>query len=294
MKKTMAEDKYNATWVSYSSISDFLKCPRAYYLKNVYKDPRTGHKIQLMTPPLALGQAVHEVLESLSSLPKEKRFDEPLVEKFEKAWQKISGEKGGFTDSKTESRYKERGRAMLERVVKNPGPLKNLAVKIKVDLPHFWLSKEDNIILCGKIDWLEYLPQEQAVHIIDFKTGRNSEEADSLQLPIYYLLAQNCQEHPVIKASYWYLDHADKPEEVSLPDLQEARAKVLKIAKRIKLARQLNHFQCPNGEDSCSACRSMEAIVRGEGKLVNVDEFKRDVYILPKASPDDRQNSIIL
>jgi len=157
----MVNDKYTATWVSHSSISDFLKCPRVYYLKNVYKDPRTGHKIQLMSPPLALGQAVHEVLESLSLLPKDTRFDKPLPERFEKAWQKISGERGGFSDKEEEERYKKRGQAMLERVVKDPGPLKNLAVKIKMDLPYFWLSKEDNIILCGKVDWLEYLPENK-------------------------------------------------------------------------------------------------------------------------------------
>ena len=62
-------DQYTAVWVSHTSISDFLQCPRAYYLKNVYKDPKTRHKIQLMSPPLALGQVVHSVLESLSILP---------------------------------------------------------------------------------------------------------------------------------------------------------------------------------------------------------------------------------
>ncbi|PIS15395.1 hypothetical protein COT63_00145 [Candidatus Shapirobacteria bacterium CG09_land_8_20_14_0_10_38_17] len=289
----VTEDEYNAVWISHSSISDFLKCPRAYFLKNVYKDPQTGHKIQLMTPPLALGQAVHEVLESLSRLPKDRRFDESLITKFEKAWQKISGEKGGFVGDEVENRYKNRGREMLERVAKNPGPFKNLAVKMKMDLPHFWLSKKDNIILCGKIDWLEYLPNKNGVHIIDFKTGRSNEESQSLQLPIYYLLAQNCQNYSVLKVSYWYLDHADEPENVSLPDLEKAREKILKIAKEIKLARQLERFECPDREEGCSACRPMEAVLRGEGRLVNVDEFNRDIYVLPQPSLDDGRESTI-
>jgi len=290
----MVNDKYTATWVSHSSISDFLKCPRAYYLKNVYKDPQTGHKIQLMTPPLALGQVVHEVLESLSRLPKDRRFDESLITKFEKAWQKISGEKGGFVGDETENQYKNRGKAMIERVVKNPGPLKNLAVKIKMNLPHFWLSEKDNIILCGKIDWLEYLPDTDSVHIIDFKTGRNNEEPKSLQLPIYYLLAQNCQGYSVVKMSYWYLDRANEPENVPLPNLETAQEKILKIAKEIKLARQLERFKCPNGEEGCSACRSMGAILRGEGRLINVDEFNRDVYILSKPSLGNGRESVVL
>ena len=58
----MAADKFTATWISHSSISDFLKCPRAYYLKNMYKDPKTGHKIQLMSPPFELGKDVDEVI----------------------------------------------------------------------------------------------------------------------------------------------------------------------------------------------------------------------------------------
>ena len=57
-------------------------------------------------------------------------------------------------------------------IEENPGPLRNLAVKIKSDLPSYWLSEEDNIMLCGKIDWLEYLKEEDAIHIIDFKTGK--------------------------------------------------------------------------------------------------------------------------
>jgi hypothetical protein len=42
------------------------------FLRNMYKDPLTGHKVTVVTPPLSLGAAVHEVVESLSSLPTEK------------------------------------------------------------------------------------------------------------------------------------------------------------------------------------------------------------------------------
>jgi len=279
----MVNDKYTATWVSHSSISDFLKCPRAYYLKNVYKDPRTGHKIQIMKPPLALGQVIHEVLESLSLLPKDRRFDKPLIERFEQAWQKISGKRGGFSNKEEEERYKNRGRAMIERVAKTPGPLKNLAVKINMDLPHFWLSEEDNIILCGKIDWLEYLPETKSVHIIDFKTGRHDESDNSLQLPIYNLLAVSCQSYSVAKMSYWYLDRDDGLIEKNLSDLEKSRQKVLKVAKEIKLMRQLGRFVCPQGDNGCFACRPMEAILKGEGELVGEDKFGQDVYILKKS-----------
>lgn len=266
-------------WVSHSSIKDYLACPRAYFLRNVYRDPKTNHKITVMQPPLALGQAVHEVIESLSVLPQAERFSQPLLSKFDKVWEKISGEKGGFKDRDEEDKFKSRGIAMLSRVADNPGPLLNKAVKIRQELPFFWLSAEDNIILCGKIDWLEYLPETDSVNIIDFKTGKYEEDPDSLQLPIYLLLVKNCQRHEVGKASYWYLHRDTEPVAVSLPDKDESREKILAIAKKISLARKLGRFECrqPSG---CRWCRALENVISGQAKFVGTDEIRRDVYIL--------------
>jgi len=274
----MAADKYTAVWVSHTSIHDFLECPRAYFLKNVYKNPDTGHKIKLMSPALSLGQAVHEVIESLSVLPTDKRFNESLVNKFEIAWKKVAGKKGGFLNRDVEQLYKNRGLAMLERVRKNPGPLKNLAVKIHMDLPQCWLSEEENIMLSGKVDWLEYLPETDSVHIIDFKTSKNDENDDSLQLPIYNILVSTCQPRKVIGASYWYIERSDTPIEKKLPDLEESRERILKIARQIKTARALVRFKCEYG--GCRACTPFERILKGEAELVGVDEYGRDTYIL--------------
>ncbi len=237
--------------------------------------------MSLMSPPLALGQAVHEVIEGLSVLPLDKRFEEPLLVKFEEVFKKVSGKRGGFLDKTIENQYKQRGQEMLKRVEKNPGPLARLAVKIKMDLPFYWLSEKNNIILCGMIDWLEYFEKEDAVGIIDFKTGKSQEEKGSLQLPIYYLLASETQKRPVKKLSYWYIDLSDEPVEQKLPKEIEAYKKVLKIAKEIKLARQLSRFKCPSG--GCRACEPFEAIISGEAELVGTDNINRDVYILIKS-----------
>lgn len=274
-------DKYTAVWVSHTSISDFLQCPRAYYLKNVYKDPNTRHKVQLMSPPLALGQVVHTVLESLSILPGAERFKESLINKFERSWQSVSGKKGGFFDEETEKVYKERGKEMLLKVMNNPGPLTGLAVKIKEDLPHYWLSEDEGIILCGKIDWLEYLQDDDSVNIIDFKTSKSEENDSSLQLPIYHLLVHNCQHRKVSKASYWYLS-LDRIVEKSLPDLESAHEQILKIAKEIKLARQLERFKCPHGEAGCFACKPFEQILQGKAEFVGENDFHQDIYVLKR------------
>jgi len=274
----MAPDKFSATWVSHSSICDFQHCPRAYYLKNVYKDPKTNHKLQIVSPPLALGQTVHAVLESLSMLSTEKRFQQPLLELFEKEWKNVSGKKGGFFDAQTEEHYKERGKEMLRRVMEHPGPLMNKAVKIKEDLPWFWLSEDDAIILCGKIDWLEYIEQDDSVHIIDFKTGKNVEDGRSLQLPIYYLLVHYCQKRKVSKISYWHLQLRESLDEQRLPDLQDSYDSIEKIARKIKLARKLEHFTCPEG--GCRYCEPYESILRGEAEHVGQGTYGHDIYIL--------------
>lgn len=276
---TKPRDKYKSVWVSHSSISDFVACPRSYYLRNVYKDPKTGHKITVTSPALSLGTAVHEVVESLSVLPVDERLKISLLKKFDVAWNKVSGKMGGFKSKGQEEEFKERGRQMLKRVEDHPGPILNKAVKIQSDfIPNFYLSDEDDIILCGKIDWLEYLEETDSVHIIDFKTGKNEENDESLQLPIYLLLATNLQSRPVAKASYWYLDKSDEIQEKVLPNIVDSKDKVLTVARRIKLARQLNHFVCPKG--GCIKCRPLERILKSEGEKVGVSDTKQDVYIL--------------
>ena len=288
-------DKYTAVWVSHTSISDYLKCPRSYFLKNIYKDRNTGHKIQIMSPALALGQAVHEVLENLSSISTRERFLESPIQKLDTVWEKIRGKKGGFVSAEEEFRYKDRVKQMINKIVEHPGPLSSLAVKIKEDLPHYWLSEAENIILCGKIDWLEYLQESETVHIIDFKTSKKEEDPNSLQLPIYLLLASNCQKRPVSKASYWYLEYDDNPIEKSLPSIEEANLQITKISRQIKIARQLDKLDCPHGKDGCMFCIPHERILRGEGELVGTSNTRQDIYILPKAnSIDDAEDSIIL
>ncbi|MBI5620757.1 PD-(D/E)XK nuclease family protein [Candidatus Gottesmanbacteria bacterium] len=273
------KDKYSAVWISHSSISDYLKCPRAYFLRNMYRDPKTNHKISLMAPALALGQTVHEVIESLSVLPVDDRFSASLTDRFIKAWEKVSGERGGFANADEEAKFRERGLAMIRRVEDNPGPLKRKTVKIRQELPYFWLSEEDNIILCGKIDWLEYIEESDSVRILDFKTGKFDEDPDSLQLPIYYLLASRCQTKSVTDMSYWYLNRDPEPVPMELPDTNVSERRVLELGKRIVLARKLGRFVCKE-KDGCRACRPLEAIVAGKGKLVGVNDFGQDLYVL--------------
>ena len=279
----MVQDKYSAVWVSHSSIGDFLKCPRLYFLRNIYKNER-GKKINLITPALSLGQAVHGVLEGLSQYKAEERFLKPLEISFEEEWQKISGKKGGFKDAEKEAEAKERGKNMIQRVEKNPGPLINKTVKIKEGHngtpPNFYLSEEENIILCGRIDWLEYIEKDDSIRVVDFKTGKNKEEKGSLQLPIYSLLLHALQKRKVSGASYWYVDKDDMPLLIDLPEAIESKEKVLDIARKVKEARERLAFNCHYGKGGCFACRPFEKIINGEAEFVGVGDYGAEMYII--------------
>lgn len=279
----MVQDKYSAVWVSHSSIADFLKCPRLYYLHNVYKNDQ-GRKINITSPALSLGIAVHETLEGLSKYKVEERFLKSLEETFEEEWKKVSGKMGGFKSEQEEAQAKERGINMILRVAKNPGPLAKKTVKLTLHEngmpPNFFLSEDENIILNGKIDWLEYIPEDNSIKVIDFKTGRNEEKEGSLQLPIYLLLLESLQKRKISGAAYWYLDHSDKPVSVTLPDSQKAKNEILTIARKIKTARENKDFNCPRGEKGCFGCQPFEKILRGEAEFIGIGGYGQEMYIV--------------
>lgn len=279
----MIQDKYNSVWVSHSSIGDFIKCPRLYFLHNVYKNAK-GRKINITNSALSLGIAVHETLEGLSKHKVQDRFLRPLGEIFEEEWKKVSGKVGGFKSIEEEMEAKNRGKEMINRVANNPGPLLKKTVKLQEGHngmpPNFFLSEAEGIILCGKIDWLEYVEEDDSVRVIDFKTGRNEESGDSLQLPIYRLLLNALQKRKVTGASYWYVDKSDVPVPVELPEVESSKERVLSIARQIKAAREKGEFNCPNGEAGCFGCRPFEKILKGEAEYIGLGGYGQEMYMV--------------
>ena len=73
-----------------------------------------------------------------------------------------------------------------------------------------------------------------------------------------------------------------------------AKDKIFKIAKDIKLARQINRFRCTNKEEGCGACRPLEAIIERRAELVGVDEYNYDVYMLKAKIAEAEMESVIL
>ncbi len=275
-------DKYKAVWVSHSSMGDFLKCPRLYYLHNVYKNPKTGRKIAIVSPHMSLGVAVHNVLENLVNFKTEERFKRDLLADYEKNWLKVSGKIGGFISNEQEEEFKKRGEEMIKRVIENPGPIERRTVNFyKGDmLPNFYLSEKDNIILCGKVDWIEYLEESDSLKVIDFKTGKHEEKEKSLQFPIYLLLLNALQKRKVSGAGYWYIDKDNDVKDVKIPSLEDAFKDVYEVAIKVKEARERGEYICPGGSAGCQNCAPYERILKGEGEFVGVGEYKQDLYLI--------------
>lgn len=299
MKKQI-QNKFNAVWLSHSSISDFLKCPRLYYLKNIWKN-QNGCKVNIVSPHMSLGSAVHQVVEPLANLKVQERvamFTTPIqiLEKYETIWKKYSGKIGGFEDIETETFFKERGKKMLENVFGNPGPLIKKTVKFYTGdfIPNIYLSESDNIILCGLVDWVEYCENDDTLKVIDFKTGKNDEKEESFQLPIYKLLVESLQKRKVSSGAYWYLDRDRFPKSVELidEDVEEIKKKILGIGLEIKKRKGgivhdiEENFTC-NNPGSCYECRDFELIKNQDLNPEKLEylgqgEYKQDLYFIKK------------
>lgn len=298
-------DKYKAIWMSHSSLCDYEKCPRLYYLHNVYKDSKTGRKINIASPYTTLGIAVHNVLENLINFKSEDRAKQDLLKNYEIEWQKIVGdnfEMGGFESLEQEKEFKNRGMSMLKNVMSDYKMLtkKTIPTKSYYDgymLPNYYISEQENIILCGNIDWIEYDEQNKNLKLIDFKTGKNEEKEDSIQLPIYKLLLTNLQKRwPVENGYYWYLDNENKSENLkekilSTEILEDTKNRIIKNGveirdKRfawsdargewIKLKNEEENFTC-SGSTYCD-CKKYQRIIDGEAKYLGVDMYGKDLY----------------
>lgn len=303
MKRERKENtKYNAVWLSHSSISDYLKCPRLYYLRNVWKNKK-GQKVNIVSPSLSLGSAVHQTIESLALLKTEERLKQNLLEIFEQNWQKFEGIMGGFEDRETENFYKEEGLKMIKNVLENPGPIAKKTVKFYNGdfIPNIYLSEKENIILCGLVDWVEYEDMTDTLRVIDFKTGKNDEKEESMQLPIYKILVEALQKRKVSKGAYWYLERDKFPKNVELldEDLEEIKKNILKIGVEIKTKKEEENweesFACKY-EKGCFACKSFELIKKfdeGDGnirsvKFLGLGEYNQALYFVK----EDKKNVV--
>lgn len=268
----------NAVFISPSSISDFKACPQAYFYHYVYRSPKSGLKIQVINPKLSLGATVHDTLHRFLYTQSVVKTHDQLINILNWYWRKVSGEKGGFASQKEEAEYKAKALKMLDRFWDNQHFQSTSPEKLP-DFPKVNLGEE--LILTGKLDWIEKLG-EKLYRIVDFKTGQREEKSDSLQLPIYAVIASDYLKGAKIQASYWYLGKENDLREFMLPELDETIKKLKDMGRQIKAARHTKSFECSSGRESCWACRDLIAVSKGQGKLVSVNfARKQEIYIIP-------------
>lgn len=269
----------NAIFISPSSISDFDHCPQLYFYRNVYRNPKTGLKVQLINPKLALGQIIHDTLRKFLYSAGLQKTQEQLRSILVWQWKQLAGERGGFTSAEEEKTYQDRAAKMVDRFRTHKHFKETQPVKMP-DFPKLDLGED--IILTGRLDWLE--KENDTYHIVDFKTGESEARDDSIQLPIYAVLASGILKINKIRASYWYLGKDEEIKEFELPDLTTTLENLKRKGAIIKRARLTQSFVCSSGHDSCWACRDFLAIVQGKAKLVSIDPInrKQEIYIIPR------------
>lgn len=266
----------DAVFISHTSLSDFLSCPRAYYLKNLYRDKKTGYRLQIINPYLSLGALVHEAISWYLQMEGQVS-KENLEKKFRNLWLKYRGKKGGFESLQQEGEFGKRGIQMLNNFFDNA---KKLGKKeLIADFLKFNLV--ENIILNGRLDFAGELP-DGSLHIIDFKTGSKDED-DPLQLYIYAILVQNCLAKKVSKVSFWYLDRDLNPKEAVLDPLEGKIEWLKQKGLEMKKAIEKNDWICIKNPDLCRDCQNYQAVLEGKGELQFEDAlYKKLVYYLSK------------
>ncbi len=272
-------DSRKTLWISYTALSDFDKCKRAYYYKHLYRNPRTNFKIQVVNPYLTLGTAVHQVLEGLAVFSPLKRKEVSLIDRYDEVWEDCRGKKGGFVSDDQEKSFKKRGEEMLERA-KNSTIIKNKALDMDNLFPKLSLFR--GVDLVGSIDWVEILSSGE-LHIVDFKTGKNEENNNSLQLPIYLLLAKENFDKKTKKASYFYLNKNKEPTPQKVDTLSFYLEKIKKKANEILNTVDRGDFSCSSGYKNCFHCREFDMIFNGSAECVGFDErMKKELYYIVK------------
>jgi hypothetical protein len=254
---------------------------------------------------MSLGIAVHNVIENLINFKSEDRKNEiqnKLIHNFEIGWDAFSGKKGGFKDDTQETEFKNRGIQMLQKVIEDPKMLINKTIPTKSYydgdmLPNVYLSEQENIILCGNIDWIEYLDSSNSLRVIDFKTGNNEEKEESNQLYIYRLLIEKlgCK-WPVTSGAYWYLNSGKIVERPVLDDAEQNDLinKLIEIGVDIRNRRFAwderkgwiaqkdieSNFKCKK-ENGCIHCKDYERVIRNENiEYIGIDQYGKDSYFL--------------
>ncbi|MFA4890762.1 MAG: UvrD-helicase domain-containing protein [Candidatus Gracilibacteria bacterium] len=186
--------------LSYSQIDTFKTCPLKYGYRYVLNVPTPPHHAA------NFGSSVHETLKDFYRvlMTDERRATLNLLKDlYESHWIK-----GGYENKEHEKTRKERGVKMLEGFYNDNSNPWIIPAFIEKDFN----LKIGEYMLTGRIDRIDKLP-DGSYEVIDYKTGRGSEQLskeNKLQLYLYALACRDVLSVNVSKLSLYYLEDGRK------------------------------------------------------------------------------------
>ncbi|MFA6423581.1 MAG: PD-(D/E)XK nuclease family protein [Patescibacteria group bacterium] len=225
----------------------YKNCPKQYFF---YNDPNIRNKYKKDQPYFTMGTNVHQALHDIFALvPSEERNLEKLSYLLRLIWTK---NRKGFKDTDEEARYGNKAIRQLQQFAIKDNLKKE---PLFIEEMHKISLDNDQVIFLGKIDRIDEL-EDGSIHIIDYKTGKLSDEdPDFDQLYYYGFIASKKIDHPISKASYLYLeDYYWIDKEISKSDIERVEKNIINQAKKIINDKEFT--PCPN--KFCKNCDYLE------------------------------------
>lgn len=232
--------------LSPSSIDRFRECPRRFLWQDI---ERRGDDDPAASPELAVGKAVHKVLELVFRLQPGERtaanFERLLAAVWRRHW------RPDLLGTAAEPHARDDARRLLENfgrcfAVSEVEPLK-LEYWLRLKLPAVGLEVNTRV---DRID-----RGSTGLRVIDYKTGRRQLETDELARDtaamIHLLAISQLAHEPVERISHYYLRSGE--EIYWEPEPEDHDAVVERVQKQLKQMLTEQQFE-PQPGDGCRLC----------------------------------------
>ncbi|MHC1716620.1 MAG: ATP-dependent helicase [Candidatus Dojkabacteria bacterium] len=221
---------------SYSQLNVYETCPRKYEYLYVLKIPQKPNSA------MSFGTSVHNTLKDFYSLLKQSReglegivsipTEKELLEIYERDWVA-----SGYESKEQEEARKKEGREIMGNYYKKLFNPKEIPLRLEESF-NVHLGET---VFNGKIDRIDLIGEKDGISevcIVDYKTGREKDEADikkDLQLPLYALFAEEKLGFKVVGAKYVFIE-VGKIVEVDVKEKKRelAKEKLLEVIDCVK------------------------------------------------------------
>ncbi len=270
-----------------TQLETYRNCPRKYACS---KDPELKAKYAKSSPPLVLGNAVHDALHAffdITKVPVSQRSYEKLCELFRQAWggtgpfsrslfkQREARQQAFGDDKAAEKSWGEKGLNVLYRFFHWERTARLLqSVPLTAEQFHdLWLAPD--IELSGKIDRIDR-DADGTLRILDWKTGKPPSgkaeqflEKDDIQLAAYALIVSRKFRGKVGRCSYLYLDHEREVEiEPTVEYLAAKETEIRTLCGEILAAMKADRFP-PTPNALCPWCDYREICPEGQAWIAS-------------------------